>query len=84
LFNLSKDTDVRPFVVRKKIDGKKRAKAPKIQRLITSTRIQRKKRYLKSVEERQANSRAALEEYKEMMARYKEKKTEKPSAEAAL
>merc|ERR1712151_36978 len=43
LFNLEKKDDVRQFVVRRKVkeDGKK-MKAPKIQRLVTPTMLQRK------------------------------------------
>merc|ERR1719456_2004301 len=33
LFNLEKKDDVKKFVVRRTVDGKKKAKAPKIQRL---------------------------------------------------
>merc|ERR1712032_551003 len=35
LFNLEKKDDVKKFVVRRQIDGKKKMKAPKIQRLVT-------------------------------------------------
>merc|ERR1711920_815475 len=35
LFNLEKKDDVRQFVVRREIEGKKKKKAPKIQRLVT-------------------------------------------------
>lgn len=47
LFNLSKDDDVRKYVIRRKIEkeGKKpRYKSPKIQRLVTPERLRRKKR----------------------------------------
>jgi len=51
LFNLSKDDDVRKYVVRRELppkkEGKKpRTKAPKIQRLITPVRLQRKRRVI--------------------------------------
>merc|ERR1719463_498281 len=48
LFGLEKKDDVRKFVVRRQIEGKKKTKAPKIQRLITSRMLQRK-RYKKAV-----------------------------------
>lgn len=83
LFNLGKDADVRKFVVRRPIEGTKRTKAPKIQRLITSTRIQRKRRYLQSVEQRQTASREAFQQYKSMLAEYKVQKNEKKAAELA-
>jgi small subunit ribosomal protein S6e len=47
LFNLSKEDDVRKYVIRRKIEkeGKKpRFKSPKIQRLVTPERIRRKQR----------------------------------------
>merc|ERR1711865_310278 len=42
LFNLEKKDDVRKFVVRREISEKKK-KAPKIQRLVTSSMLQRKR-----------------------------------------
>jgi small subunit ribosomal protein S6e len=46
LFNLSKAEDVRKFVVRREV--KKTTKAPKIQRLVTPQRIQRKRHVINS------------------------------------
>jgi len=53
LFNLTKEDDVRKYVVRRELpqkpgkEGKKpRTKAPKIQRLITPVRLQRKRRVI--------------------------------------
>lgn len=46
LFNLTKEDDVRKFVIRRKIEkeGKKPyTKAPRIQRLVTPERLQRKR-----------------------------------------
>jgi small subunit ribosomal protein S6e len=46
LFNLGKEDDVRKFVVRRQVvkgDKKPKAKAPRIQRLITPQRLQRKR-----------------------------------------
>lgn len=77
LFNLGKDTDVRKFVIRRPIEGKNRVKAPKIQRLITPARIQRKKRYIKEVQERQATSRQKLQDYKTMLEEYKRERARK-------
>jgi len=54
LFGLTKEDDVRKFVVRRNIPGKAakvRGKAPKIQRLVTPIVLQRKKKK-KSVEEK--------------------------------
>jgi small subunit ribosomal protein S6e len=57
LFNLTKDDDVRKFVVRREIQPKDeskkpRTKAPKIQRLVTPIRIQRKKRLIRMKKEK--------------------------------
>merc|ERR1719263_2228953 len=46
LFDLSKEDDVRKFVVRRQVttkNGKEYNKAPKIQRLVTSTQLRRKR-----------------------------------------
>jgi small subunit ribosomal protein S6e len=57
LFNLSKTDDVRRYVIKRKIldkDGKvKKTKKPKIQRLITPLRLQRKRR-IESLKQRRA------------------------------
>merc|ERR1712159_352039 len=46
LFNLEKKDDVKKFVVRRVVkEGKKKTKAPKIQRLVTSAMLQRKRTF---------------------------------------
>jgi len=68
-FNLSKEDDVRKYVVRrevksqKKPDAKPYFKAPKIQRLVTPIRLQRR-RYLRSLKRRK------LESQKEQKSEY--------------
>lgn len=68
LFNLTKDDDVRKFVIRRDVtqkNGSIRSKAPKIQRLVTPLTLQRK-RALKAKKVAQVvRSRAAATEYKE-------------------
>lgn len=62
LFDLTKEDDVKAFVIRRVIkkEGKKdKTKAPKIQRLVTPARLQRKRAALKAVINRQ--TRAAEE-----------------------
>lgn len=83
LFNLSKDDDVRKYVVRRSIEGKNRSKAPKIQRLITKTRLQRKRRYHASLDLRHRNAQTAKAEYKVMMDQYNREKRGKKAAEVA-
>merc|ERR1712093_175679 len=66
LFNLSKDDDVRKFVVRRKVTtkaGKEYNKAPKIQRLVTPVQLQRKRH-------RVALKRARAEKNKKEQASY--------------
>merc|ERR1719482_499940 len=45
LFNLEKKDDVRKFVIHREIEGKKKKKAPKIQRLVTGSMLQRKRTF---------------------------------------
>jgi len=67
LFNLSRDDDVKRFVVRRKItkaNGKTKVKAPKVQRLITPVH---KARRLKKIKVRQAELRKNQEKKKEFL-----------------
>jgi small subunit ribosomal protein S6e len=67
LFNLTRDDDVKRFVVRRKIEkanGKTKVKAPKVQRLITPVI---KARRLKKIKSRQAALRKAQEQHKEYL-----------------
>ncbi|GAW01712.1 40S ribosomal protein S6 [Lentinula edodes] len=68
-FNLSKEDDVRKYVVRREVVSKKKegakpyTKAPKIQRLVTPMRLQRR-RHLRSIKRRK------LEHQKEQKTEY--------------
>ncbi|KAI8968430.1 ribosomal protein S6e-domain-containing protein [Mycotypha africana] len=82
-FNLSKEDDVRKYVIRREVqpktEGKKPyTKAPKIQRLVTPLTLQRK-RHRQAIKRRRAEaSREAEAEYKQLLAkRVKEQKQEK-------
>lgn len=82
LFNLSKDDDVRKYVLRRPItvkDGKKpRTKAPKIQRLITPLVLQRKRHRLSLKRRRSTKAKNDRAEYTEMLAkRAKERQKER-------
>jgi len=76
LFNLSKDDDVRQFVIRRQInrDGKKpRFKAPKIQRLVTPQRLQHKRQRIAVKRERYLKTKSEAEAYNELLSkRHKE------------
>jgi len=82
LFNLSKEDDVRQYVLRRPIttkEGKKaRTKAPKIQRLVTPMVLQRKRRRLAFKKRRAVKAREDAAEYAKLLAqRAKEKQAEK-------
>jgi small subunit ribosomal protein S6e len=81
LFNLSKDDDVRQYVVRRIIEkeGKKpKSKAPKIQRLITPSVLQRK-RHRMALKRRRAlkNREEAAQYHKLTQQRKKQKQAER-------
>ncbi|OQV24347.1 40S ribosomal protein S6 [Hypsibius exemplaris] len=85
LFNLTKDDDVRQFVVRRPLkekEGKKlRTKAPKIQRLITPRRLQRKRFRVSLKKKRAEKSKGEAAEYAKLLTqRVKEEKERKESA----
>jgi small subunit ribosomal protein S6e len=76
LFNLEKKDDVRLHVVKRTIakDGKKPyTKSPKIQRLVTPQRLQRKRHLISVKRQRTENTKKQSEEYNALLAkRYKE------------
>ena len=72
LFKLTKEDDVRDFVVSRKItrkSGKTYTKTPKIQRLVTPKRLQRKARLLKQKVERRSVATKKASEYKALLQR---------------
>jgi len=82
LFNLSKEDDVRKYVIRREItpkEGKevkrKVTKAPKIQRLVTPRTLQRKRRAISVAKGRREKSKQEAQEYQKLLAlRSKERK----------
>jgi len=72
LFNLSKDDDVTKYVIKRKIlnaEGKvKKIKTPKIQRLVTPLRIQRKRRLACLKRKRIEKSKSDAAEYARLLA----------------
>ncbi|GAB5356759.1 hypothetical protein AAMO2058_000316400 [Amorphochlora amoebiformis] len=83
LFNLGPDGDPRDGIVRRviKVEGKKdRSKAPKIQRLVTPERLQRKVKWRAERRRRWQKSRAAAKEYNTLVAkRMKEERERRQS-----
>jgi len=74
-FNLSKEDDVRKFVIRREVTSKKKegakpyTKAPKIQRLVTPIRLQRR-RHLRSLKNRRLDAQKAQKsEYEALLAK---------------
>jgi len=84
LFNLSKEDDVRKYVIRREIpvkEGKtakgKRTKAPKIQRLVTPQTIQRKRHRIALKKERTEKNKAEAAEYAKLLAQRNKERREK-------
>ncbi|KNC86080.1 40S ribosomal protein S6 [Sphaeroforma arctica JP610] len=72
LFNLTKDDDVRKYVVRRELpekNGKVQTKAPKIQRLVTPQTVQRKRHIVNSRKNKLQQSSKDVAEYKELVAK---------------
>jgi len=72
LFNLDKEDDVRKYVIRRQIvkPGKKAVfKAPKIQRLVTPERLQRKRHHIAVKRARWQKTRKEAEEFNELLAK---------------
>jgi small subunit ribosomal protein S6e len=86
LFNLSKEDDVRKYVVRKPLkvkEGKKeKFHAPKIQRLITPTRLQRKRRIIAAKRKRVEKQKVQSAEYAKLLAQYMKEKRERKRSES--
>ncbi|XP_036135569.1 40S ribosomal protein S6-like [Molossus molossus] len=76
LFNLSKEDDVRQYVVRKPLnkEGKKpRTTAPKIQRLVTPRVLRHKRRLIALEKRRTKKNKEEAAEYAKLLAKAKEK-----------
>jgi len=86
LFNLSKEDDVRQYVVRRPLEqkpGKKaRTKAPKIQRLITPQALQRKRRRILVKRMRMLKRKEQADAYARLLAQRQKEAKEKKAEEA--
>jgi len=78
LFNLDPEDDVKKYVIRRQIQkGEKKPyfKAPRIQRLVTPQRLQRKRHFVAVRRERYEASKKAAQEYNDLLnKRFKEAK----------
>jgi len=75
LFELKKDDDVRRFVIKRpktKKNGKQKLKSPKIQRLVTPVTIQRRKKKLAVLKERQRTGKEEHAAYEKLLRKRKQ------------
>lgn len=82
LFALSKEDDVRKYVIRRemaaKVEGKKPgSKAPKIQRLVTPITLQRKRHRMAVKKNRQIKAKTEAAEYQKMLLTRQKEEREK-------
>jgi len=86
LFGLSKEDDVRRYVIRREFvskTGKQRSKAPKIQRLITPRRLQHKKRERTLRERQQKKNKEQEQAYQKLFAQRTKEAKERRASEAS-
>merc|ERR1712183_1264253 len=84
LFNLEKKDDVRKFVVRRVCkEGKKKTKAPKIQRLVTPSMLQRKRYFRSQVRKKMIAGKKLKQEYQKRMTEYRQEQKELRAQEVA-
>mmetsp|Transcript_136701 Transcript_136701/g.193344 ORF Transcript_136701/g.193344 Transcript_136701/m.193344 type:complete len:237 (-) Transcript_136701:45-755(-) len=81
LFGLEKKDDVRQFVVRREIKEGKKSKAPKIQRLITPSLLQRKRYFKAVVRKRMEAGKEAKAAYQQRLVEYHHEQREARAAE---
>ena len=91
LFALSKNDDVRKYVVRREFEnkaGKKKSKAPKIQRLVTPLTLQRKRAHQAVKKARIVKKKADAAEYQKILnlrlAEAREKRSESVAKRRAM
>ncbi|KAJ1752953.1 40S ribosomal protein S6 [Coemansia sp. RSA 990] len=82
LFNLTKEDDVRKFVIRREVVPKKEGKkpytkAPKIQRLVTPRTLMHKRRLVTLKKRQQEKSREAAAEYAQLLAKRQKEQRER-------
>jgi len=86
LFNLSKEDDVRKYVIKRTFTNKKGktvTKSPKIQRLITSSRVQRKRRAAAVARTIQERHRVEEQEYQKLYQQRQKEAKERRASQAS-
>merc|ERR1711957_189895 len=81
LFNLEKKDDVRKFVVRREAGKKK--KAPRIQRLVTPSMLQRKRYFKSQVRKRMEAGKKLKADYSKRLVEYRHEQKELRAQEVA-
>lgn len=81
LFNLTKEDDVRKYVIRRELaakgDKKPGSKAPKIQRLVTPISLQRKRRRMAIKKARQTKAKTTAADYQKLLLQRQKEEREK-------
>merc|ERR1719262_1005606 len=84
LFNLEKKDDVKQFVVRRTVkEGNKKQKAPKIQRLVTSSMLQRKRGFRSETRKKMQVAKQLKADYAKRLSEYRQEQKELRAAEVA-
>merc|ERR1712176_886272 len=84
LFNLEKKDDVKQFVVRRTVkEGSKKQKAPKIQRLVTSSMLQRKRTFRSQTRKKMVLAKKLKADYAKRVSEYRQQQKELRAAEVA-
>merc|ERR1712066_60442 len=84
LFNLEKKDDVKQFVVRRLVkEGGKKMKAPKIQRLVTSSMLQRMRNFRSQTRKKMVLAKKLKTEYSKRLSEYRQQQKELRAAEVA-
>merc|ERR1719420_2190138 len=83
LFGLTKEDDVRKFVIRREAGKKAKGKAPKIQRLVTPNTIRRKKLLKNNTIRKVQENREAKKEWQQRCVEYKAERQEARAHEVA-
>mmetsp|Transcript_92616 Transcript_92616/g.146417 ORF Transcript_92616/g.146417 Transcript_92616/m.146417 type:complete len:236 (-) Transcript_92616:74-781(-) len=84
LFNLEKKDDVKQFVVRRTVkEGNKKTKAPKIQRLVTSSMLQRKRFFRSQTRKKMVVAKELKADYAKRLSEYRQEQKELRAAEVA-
>merc|ERR1719265_2842377 len=84
LFNLEKKDDVKHFVVRREVkEGGKKKKAPKIQRLVTTSMLQRKRFFRSQTRKKMEVGKKLKADYLKRVAEFKQAEKDRRANDVA-